>query len=189
VTAASGRPPGDALGGRHQIGHHLLVLDGEHHPGTGEPALDLVGDEQHVLGGAPPADPGQESRRGNDEAALALDRLDHHGRHPVRTDLLLDDADRPVGGLFTGDRGRLVERVGHRGAVDLPGERAETVLVGHVLRGHRHGQVRPPVVGVVEHDDGPTVGQPDRIGDGPRLWKGKGRIDVRATRSGDAVSA
>ena len=48
--------------------------------------------------------------------------------------------------------------VGHRGAVDLAGEGPEAVLVGHVLRGQRHREVRPPVVGVVEHDDGVAAG-------------------------------
>ena len=65
------------------------------------------------------------------------------------------------------DRGRLAERVGHRRPVDLAGERTEAVLVGHVLRGHRHRQVGAPVVGVVEDDHrvaaGVRAGDLDRV--------------------------
>ena len=51
------------------------------------------------------------------------------------------------------------QRVGHRDPVDLAGERAEPVLVRHVLGGQRHGQVGAPVVGVIEdHDGGPAGG-------------------------------
>ena len=53
---------------------------------------------------------------------------------------------------------RLAERVGHRRAVDLTGERSEAVLVGHVLGRHRHRQVGAPVVGVVEDDDRVAAG-------------------------------
>ena len=49
--------------------------------------------------------------------------------------------------------GRPAVRVGHRHPVDLVGERAEAVLVRHVLRGQRHRQVGAAVVGVVERDD------------------------------------
>ena len=44
----------------------------------------------------------------------------------------------------------VAEGVGHRRAVDLAGERPEAVLVGHVLGRHRHREVGPAVVGVVE---------------------------------------
>ena len=75
----------------------------------------------------------------------------------VGADLLVDHVDRARGGL--GRRSAAVaERVGHRGAVDLAGERTEAVLVGHVLRGHRHRQVGAAVVGVVEDDHGVAAG-------------------------------
>ena len=65
-----------------------------------------------------------------------------------RADLLVDHVDRPGRRLGAGEP--VAERVGHRRPVDLAGERPEAVLVGHVLGGHRHRQVGPAVVGVVE---------------------------------------
>lgn len=95
-----------------------------------------------------------------DEAALAEHRLDDDRGDVVRADLLGDLVDRLGGGL--GARvllaGRPAVAVGHRDAVDLGRERAEAVLVRHVLRGQRHRQVRTAVVAVVEDDDRLALG-------------------------------
>ena len=64
------------------------------------------------------------------------------------------------------------QRVRHRHPVDLVGERAEPVLVRHVLGGQRHREVGAAVVGVVEDDDGlPAGGVP---GDLDRVLHGLG---------------
>ena len=104
------------------------------------------------------AQPRQEAIGGYDEAALAEDRLDHHAGDVAGTDLLVDHRDRAVGGLAAADRGRLAERIAHRRPVHLAGERAEALLVGHVLGRHRHREVGTAVVGVVEDDDGVAAG-------------------------------
>ena len=109
---------------------------------------------------APVGDPGQPARRRDDEAALALDRLDEHRGAVVLADLGVHGLHEGVEGLV---RARLdatgpAVGVGHRGAVDLTGERTEAVLVGHVLRRQRHREVGPAVVGVVEHDDRVAAG-------------------------------
>ena len=66
----------------------------------------------------------------------------------------------------------VAERIRHRRAVDLRGERAEAALVRHALGGERHGEVGATVVGVVEGDDGLLVGVAagdlDRVLDGLR---------------------
>ena len=102
----------------------------------------------------------QPARRRHDEAALALDRLDEDGGAVVLADLGVDGVDERLEGLVGARLGaaRPAVGVGHRGAVDLAGERPEAVLVGHVLRGQRHREVRPAVVGVVEHDDRVAAG-------------------------------
>ena len=88
---------------------------------------------------------------GDDEAALALDRLDHDAGDVVGADLLVDHGrSRGAAACSPVMPAGLAERVGHRRPVDLAGERPEAVLVGHVLGGHRHRQVGAAVVGVVE---------------------------------------
>ena len=88
------QPAGDALGGDDQVGHDALVVAGEHVARAGEAGLHLVGDEDHAVGAAPVGERGQEARGRHDEAALALDRLDHDGGEVVGADLLLDHVDR-----------------------------------------------------------------------------------------------
>ena len=127
--------------------------------GAGEAGLHLVGDEHDPVRVRPLDQCGQEPRRGHDEAALALDRLDHQRGEVLGADVPLEVLDA------AGGRGGAVEavaeRVGHRRPVDLRRERAEPVLVRHVLGGHRHRQRRAAVVGVLEHRDGRAPrGQP-----------------------------
>ena len=98
---------------------------------------------------------GEEALGRLDEAALAEHRLDEDGRHVLRADLLADLVDglcRRLLGAVLGP-GQPAVGVGDGDPVDLGGEGAEAVLVGHVLRGQRHRQVRTAVVAVVEDDD------------------------------------
>ncbi len=83
----------------------------------------------------------------------------------VHADLGFDDLDRARGGV--GPAQSVAEGVTHRDAVDLGGEGAEAVLVGHVLRREGHGEVGAPVVGVFKDDDralaGGEAGDLDRV--------------------------
>ena len=106
------------------------------------------------LRAAPLEERGQEPGRRLDEAALALDGLDDERGEVLGADLLLDLVDRAGGGRSPSTVLAVAERVGQRRAVDLGGERAEAVLVRHVLGGQRHREVGAAVVGVVERDDG-----------------------------------
>ncbi len=158
MTADKRQSVGDALGRDDQIGVDALVLAREHRAGAGESGLHLVGDEHDAVLAAPVEQCRQEALGGHDEPALALDRLDDHGGEIVGADLLVDDAEGALGGeLAVGGQLlaelRVAERVGHRRAVDLGGEGAEAVLVGHRLRRQRHRQVGAAVIGVVEGDD------------------------------------
>ena len=82
---------------------------------------------------------------------------------------------------------RPAQRVGHRHPVDLAGERAEALLVRHVLGGQRHRQVGAAVVGVVERDHrlppGVVAGDLDRVLDrlGARVEQ-RGALLVGARR-------
>ena len=84
---------GDALGGGDEVGHDALVVGGEPVAGAAEPGLHLVGDEQDALLGAPVGDLLHEARRGHDEPALALDRLEDDGRRVVLADLGVHEVD------------------------------------------------------------------------------------------------
>ena len=144
---------GDPLGRGDQVGHHALVVAGEPRAGAAEARLDLIGDEHDAVGGRPLAQRREEAWRGNDEAALALDRLDQDGGQVLGPDLHLDLADH-IGCRLGAAAAAVAERVGHRHPVDLGCEGSEAVLVRHVLGRERHGQVGAPVVGVVEGDHG-----------------------------------
>ena len=77
--------------------------------------------------------------------------------------LALEQALQPGDRVVLGDP---AERVRGGCAVDLGRERAEALLVGHDLRGHRHRQERPAVEGVVEDDHGGPAGRGARDLDG-----------------------
>ena len=61
------------------VGPDVLVLEGEPGAGASEPRLDLIEDQQHVVRVAQAAKPREKPRGRNDDAGLALDRLDQHG--------------------------------------------------------------------------------------------------------------
>ena len=120
--------------------------------------LDLVGDEHDPVRGAELGDPRDEAGGGDDEAALALDRLHDHGGDVLFADVLVHRVER-VGqcfaghGLRIGTLGLPAVRIGERQAVDLGGERPHALLVGHHLGGERHRQQRASVERVVEGHD------------------------------------
>jgi len=101
-------------------------------------------------------EPRQKVRRHRDEAALALDRLQHEARDRRRIDVRLEQVLERSEGLVGVDA---AIRVRPRHTVDLGREGAEPLLVRHDLARHRHREQRPTVEGVVEDDDGrPTRG-------------------------------
>ncbi len=151
------QPAADRLAGDEQVrGDSVVVLDRPHLPRAPHARLNLVVDvEDPVLA----ADLGQALQvvgRHRQEAALALDGLEHGARDGRGIDLgleeLLQSRDRVVG------RDPAVE-VRHGRAVDLGRERPEPGLVRLHLGGHRHRQQRPSVERVVEDDDGVPPGR------------------------------
>ena len=139
------------------------MIAGEPVAGPAEPGLDLIGDQQDAVRGAELGQARQEPFGRNNETTLALDRLDQHRGDVTFTDLGVNQSGDDVQRLRRAPLRAAgpAQRIGHRHTVDLTGERAELVLVRHVLRGQRHGQVGPAVVRVVERDNrGPPRGVP-----------------------------
>ncbi|CVN11728.1 Uncharacterised protein [Streptococcus pneumoniae] len=178
---------GDALGGRHQVRLDALGLGGEPGAGAGDAGLDLVRDEQDVVGLAPLDHGRQEALGRDDEAALALDRLHDHGGQVVGTDLLLQRGDGALRGLGAGQA--VPQRVGAGHAVDLGGERSEAVLVGHGLGGQRHRQGGAAVIGVVERGHGLLAGVGAGHLDGVLHGLGAGIEQGGAGLAGDRAGA
>ena len=97
------------------------------------------------------AQPRQVVGRHRDEAALALDGLEHDTRDRLGLDLALEEV------LERRHRRIRVDaavRIRSGCAVDLAREGTEPGLVGAHLARHRHRQQRPPVEAVLEDDDG-----------------------------------
>jgi hypothetical protein len=127
------------------------VLDREQLPGAPEPRLHLVDDEHDAVLVADAPQPAHELDRGDDEAALALDRLDDERGHRLGRDL------RDERALERGQRRRAVGAAvlaRERHAVDLRRERAEASLVRTRLRREREREERSPVEGALERDHG-----------------------------------
>ena len=114
-------PAGDALGRGDQVGDDALVLAGEPGAGAAEAGLDLVGDEQDAVLAAELDERRQVARAGDDEAALALDGLDHDGGHVVGADLGADVVDGLGGGRSAARRRR--RPASGRGTPSAPGRR------------------------------------------------------------------
>ena len=146
---------GDALGGRDQVGHDALVVAREHVAGAGEAALDLVGDEQDAVGAstsrrAPAGSPGAGTTNPPSPWIGSITTAASRFAPTCFSSMAIARVGR--GRRRRARRSRNGYDIGS--AVDLAGERAEAVLVRHVLRRHRHREVRAAVVGVVEDDDG-----------------------------------
>src|SRR5690606_2264501 len=74
------------------VGHDVLVVTGEGPPGAREAGLDLVGDHEDTAGGAQHAELAQVAVWRDDDATLALDRLEEDGDRRV-VDELVDGRD------------------------------------------------------------------------------------------------
>jgi hypothetical protein len=158
---ADREPATERLRARHDVGLHALLDDREPRARTPHPRLDLVGDEDDPIRVTEIGDPLDEPGGRHDEPALALDRLEDHRGDVVLPDVLVHLVER-VGERFVGapvGPAWPPVRVGERQAVDLGGERAHPLLVGHHLRGERHPQQRASVERVVERDDGRPTGR------------------------------
>ena len=70
---------GEGLADRDAVGADPLVLEGEELPGAAEARLDLVEDQEAVVPVGQLAQAPQVAVRRDDDAALALDRLDEDG--------------------------------------------------------------------------------------------------------------
>ena len=90
----------DALRARDEVGHDAVVLDRVPGAGAGDAGLDLVGDEHDAVLGAELLDRREVAGRRDDDAAVALDRLDEERGDLARADVGDDVVDRLRGGLF-----------------------------------------------------------------------------------------
>ena len=127
--AASGSPPAMPLAVVIRSGTTPSAGQANTVTGAPEAGLDLVGHEQHAVRRHHAASARRNPGRRDDEAALALDRLDHHAGGLRRPDLLLDHVDRPRRGGLAGHPG-VAQRVRHRRAVDLAGNGPKPCLYG-----------------------------------------------------------
>ena len=85
TTADSGQPAADPLADGHEVRHDAPVLGRPGPARPPEPALDLVEDEDGAVAVAQLAQAGEEAVGWDDDAAVALDRLDDDRRRPVRS--------------------------------------------------------------------------------------------------------
>ena len=132
------------------------MLDRPDAPCSPDAGLHLVVDVEDPVLGAQLRQSGREICRHRDEAAFALDGLEHDAGDRLRIDVGLEQMC---------ERGKRVVRrdttigVRRRRSVHLGRERPEARLVRLDLARHRHRQQRPPVESVVEDDDrGTTCG-------------------------------
>ena len=139
-----------------EVRHHPFMVTGEHIAGACEAGLDFVGDEHDSVGCAVFGNRGQKTRRWVDESAFAGDRFDDHCRDVAGPELPIHPGDGVTGRISPG--AAVSEWVGPGDAVDLRRKRPEVLLVGHVLRRQRQGQVGASVVTVFESHDGITAG-------------------------------
>ena len=148
-----------------------------------KPGLDLVGDEDDPVAIADAPQAVEELRRSDDEASLALNRLDDDRRDGLGRDRAVVNARSSACERVRG--GDPAVGVRERHPVDLGRERAETGLVGMHLGGHGQREQRAAVERAVEDDDGRTprvgAGELDRVLD--RL--GAGVEERRLQRAGD----
>ncbi len=145
------------LGGRDHVRHHARVLDGPQLPGSTHPGLDLVGDQHDAVQIGELSQTLQPGRRCGNETGLSLHRF-HHDRRDVGRihdgcEAVIEIGDVPIHEVLLGQLRRPSIDVGERKPIDLGGKRAEALLEEPELGRHRHGQIRPPVIRPVEHDD------------------------------------
>ena len=139
------QPASERLAGHEQVRLGLVVLDRPDRPRPTDPGLHLVVHVQDAVLSAQLGEPAREVGGHVDEAALALDRLEHDAGDLVPVDQRGEGVERVV-------RGHASVRVRAGRAIDLGRERAEALLVDLLVR-HRHRQEGAAVEGVVEDDD------------------------------------
>ena len=177
-----GEAGGDALGHDQDVGTDAGLLHEEHVAGAGEPALDLVRDEQDPVFVADLPQSPEEGGRRRVVAALAQHRLQDHGRRLRRGGLAGQQVPDPVQGL---GHGLLLgqarpHRLGERGREHAGRQRRVAGPVPRLGRGHGHGQVGATVEAALEHDHvgatGGLLGQLDRAfgGLGPGVGEEEG---------------
>jgi len=149
----------EGLADDHRVRTDPRVLVGEQLSGAPEPGLDLVDHQQRPVPRGDLAQPRQVVGRRDDDAALALDRLDQHGDGAL-AHRLGDRVGVAVGqhaespGEWTEARAVLIFRResddGGRAAVEIVGEDEDLALpVGHAahrlppLAGHLDGRLDP----------------------------------------------
>ena len=87
------RHPGrDRLGDGDQVRFDVVVLDGEEPPRAGDARLHLVDDEDDAVPVADLPQPAHVVPRTDEEAAFALDGLDHDRRHLLGGHLRVEGA-------------------------------------------------------------------------------------------------
>ena len=119
VTAASGMPPAMAFAVVIRSGTTPSSSQANQSPVRQNPVWISSAMNDHAVGPAPAGEGRQEPGGGDDEAALALDRLDQHARRVVHADLALDLLDGACRRLLAGHALRVAVGVGHRHPVDL----------------------------------------------------------------------
>ena len=142
---------GDALSGCDQVGHEVEGFACEISAGAGDTGLNLVGDEDDVVLGAPCLQSVEVAICGNHESALALDGLNKDAREVGCANLLFEVPDGALCSFFAAEA--IEVRVRARGAEHCSTQRAITGGVGGVLEVHGHGHVGATVVRVVENTD------------------------------------
>ena len=127
------------------------MVAGKQVTGATEAGLHLVDHQDDAVTSSQRGHTGQEAGGRHDEAALALQRLDHDGRDIARADQRQQVLERSKSlGRAVLRTGGPAQRIGIRRPVHLAGEGAEPGLVRDLLGGHRHGQQAAPVEGVLE---------------------------------------
>ncbi|MGC0369449.1 hypothetical protein RKD05_001701 [Microbacterium sp. SLBN-111] len=127
------------------VGHDAFAVARERLAHAAEARLDLVGDEQHVVLGADLPHPAEEPLRRDDDAGLALDRLEEH-RGGVLVDRGGDGIRVSVGHMD--EAGRVRTEVVVRGGVvaetdDRRGAAVEVTVRDDDGRGIRGDALRP----------------------------------------------
>ena len=93
---AEGEAIGDCLGHGHDLGLHVVMLDGEELARAAEATLNLVTDEEDVLLVENLLDVPEVALVGHEDAALSEDRLCDEGSHVARA-LVLDRLGESLG--------------------------------------------------------------------------------------------
>jgi hypothetical protein len=137
-----------------QVGLDPVALDRPQRAGAADTALHLVVDVEDPVPAAELSESRREVVGHRDEAALPLHGLEDDAGDARRIDL---GAEEPLERSERLVRADAAVRIRRGCAIDLGRERAEAAAVDELAR-HRHGQQRPTVEAVLEHDDGRPAG-------------------------------